>query len=186
MEGTASVSMLNMCMSILGSLWFSARILWQISGGFRGQMGATATPLHYENSSLAPPFWQEERPYPDPHALFFRVSFSMQETYKLRRYSVEKPENFLEKRMKNFLAPSACSLSLIFLAHPLQVARAMIDPGEAFVGLIDTAQDVSGRFQTMMLRMLTLTFWKTLHFALRIYNLPLAFLISSLSPSVAS
>ena len=31
------------------------------SGGFRGQVGATA-PLHDENSALAPPFWQEKRP----------------------------------------------------------------------------------------------------------------------------
>ena len=62
----------------------------------------------------------------------------------------------------------------------------MINPGEAFMGFIDTAQDVSGGFQTLMLRLLTQTFWKTFHFALRMYNLPLAFLISSLSPSVAN
>ena len=30
----------------------------------------------------------------------------------------------------------------------------MIDPGEAFVGFIDTAQDVLGSFQTLMLRLL--------------------------------
>ena len=54
MEGTASISMLNMCMSILGSIWFSAGILWQISGGFRradagsaeGTGGETASDAH--------------------------------------------------------------------------------------------------------------------------------------------
>ena len=33
----------------------------QDSGGFGGQMGATA-PLHDKNSALAPPFWQEKHP----------------------------------------------------------------------------------------------------------------------------
>ena len=49
-------------------------MLWaqQASGGFRGQMEATA-PLHDENLALAPPFWQEWRPLTRPNAVFLSV-----------------------------------------------------------------------------------------------------------------
>ena len=68
----------------------------KISGGFRGQVGASAT-LHDENAALAPPFWQEKRPLSRPKCTLFSVICSKcGETYKLRRYSVEKAENFLE------------------------------------------------------------------------------------------
>ena len=46
----------------------------------------------------------------------------MRETRKLRRYSEEKPENFIERSPKNFRAPSAPSLFILFLAPPLQIA----------------------------------------------------------------
>ena len=38
------------------------------------QLGATA-PLHDENSAWRPIFGKKGAPYPDPNALFFRVSF---------------------------------------------------------------------------------------------------------------
>ena len=62
-----------------------------------GQMGATAPPLHDENSALAPLFGKKSSPYPDSNAFFFSVLRSeCGETYEIGRYSVEKPENPLE------------------------------------------------------------------------------------------
>ena len=90
------------------------RISWNVngvsvhmgSGGLRGQqMGATA-PFTMKIQLWRPLFANRSAPYRDANqrkcTLFSVISSECGETYKLRCYSVEKPENLLEKRPKTF------------------------------------------------------------------------------------
>ena len=45
------------------------------SGGFRGCSWGQLPPLHDENLAFRSIFGKKGAPYPDPNALFFRVSF---------------------------------------------------------------------------------------------------------------
>ena len=67
-------------------------------GGKWGQL----PPFTMKTKLWRPLFGKKSAPYPDPNALFSMFRFECGETLKLRRYSEEKPENFIERSPKSF------------------------------------------------------------------------------------
>lgn len=61
-------------------------------------MEATAYPPQDKSSAYWCSLFGEKNPlHPDPNALFLkRFVLNVEETYKLRHYLVEKPNNFIE------------------------------------------------------------------------------------------